>query len=156
MDWIFESIFESIKVDIPIRTWLKIMDSVIEPISLYGCEIWGPLANHDPEKWDKHQTETLHTEFCKSILRTQRKTPNNACRAELGRFPLIIKIKKRALKFYNHLKESDQDALHNKALTHSETLERCPLTKLAQELCAQTQDRKPIGVNQVIKLQKEN
>ena len=59
---------------------------VIEPISLYGCEIWGPLANQEFEKWDKHQTETLHAELCKSILRTQRKTTNNACRAELGPF----------------------------------------------------------------------
>ena len=156
----FYAIKRNIKVDIPIKTWLKILDSVIEPISLYGCEIWGPLANHDLEKWDKHQTETLHAEFCKSILRTQRKTPNNACRAELGRYPLIIKIKKRALKFYDHLKESDRDALHNRALTHSETLERCPLSQLAKELRAQTQtepqDRKPFGLNQIIKQQKEN
>ena len=74
-------------VHIPIQIWLKILDSVIEPISLCGCEVWGPLANQEPEKWDKHQIETLHAEFCKSILHIQRKTPNNACRVELGRYP---------------------------------------------------------------------
>ena len=41
----------NIKFDIPIRIWLKILESVLEPITLYG----------------------------------------NACRAELGRYPLIIK-----------------------------------------------------------------
>jgi len=80
----FYAIKRNVKLDIPIKIWLKILDSVIEPISLYGCEIWGPLANQEFEKWDKHQTETLHAELCKSILRTQRKTTNNACRAELG------------------------------------------------------------------------
>ena len=155
----FYAIKRNIKLDIPIKTWNKILDSVIEPISLYGCEIWGPLANQDLEKWDKHQTETLHTEFCKSILRTQRKTPNNACRAELGRYPLIIKIKKRALKFYNHIKESDPGVLHNKALAHRETLDRCPLSQMVRELSAQTTpppNRKPTRLNQIIKQQKES
>ena len=95
----FYAIKRNIRLDIPIQIWLKILDSVIEPIALYGSEVWGPLANQDFTKWDKHQTETLHTELCKSILRTQRKTPNNACRAELGRYPLIIKIQKIAIKF---------------------------------------------------------
>ena len=156
----FYAIKRNVKLDIPIKIWLKILDSVIEPISLYGCEIWGPLANQEFEKWDKHQTETLHAELCKSILRTQRKTTNNACRAELGRYPLIIKVKKRALKFYNHLKESNPDTLHNIALKHSDNLQGCPLSQLAQGLCAQTQaqppDRKPIGPNQIIRKEKES
>ena len=122
--------------------------------------IWGPLANQEPEKWDKHQAETLHTELCKSILRTQRKTTNNACRAELGRYPLIIKVKKRALKFYNHLKESNPDTLHNIALNHRENLQGCPLSKLVQELYTQTQaqqpDGKPIRPNLIIRKQKES
>lgn len=156
----FYAIKRNIKLDIPIKTWLKILDSVIEPISLYGCEVWGPLANQDFTKWEKHQIETLHAEFCKSILRVQRKTPNNACRAELGRYPLIIKIQKRAFKFYNHLKSSDPGTLHNKAFTHKETLERGPLSQLVQGLCSQTQaeppDRNAIRLNQIIRKQKEN
>ena len=155
----FYAIKRNIKLDIPIKIWLKILDSVIEPISLYGCEIWGPLTNQEPEKWDKHQTETLHTELCKSILRTQRKTTNNACRAELGRYPLNIKIKKRALKFHDHLKESNRDTLHNIALNHGENLQGCPLSQLVQGLHTQTQaqlpDGKPIRPNQMIRKQKE-
>ena len=28
---------------IPVKIWLKIFDSVIQPIALYGSEGWGPL-----------------------------------------------------------------------------------------------------------------
>ena len=45
--------------------------------------------------------------YAKNILGVQRKTQNNACRAELGRYQVMIKIQKRAGKFYNHLKGSD-------------------------------------------------
>ena len=81
----FYAIKKSTHVDIPIRTWLKIFQSVIEPIALYGSEVWGPLTKNDFGKWEKHPMEIMHAEFCKRILRVQRKTPNNACRAELAR-----------------------------------------------------------------------
>jgi hypothetical protein len=64
-------------------------------------------------------------EFCKNILHVQCKTPNNACRAEL--YPLMIKIQKRAVKFYNHLKGSNSKTFHNKAITYREmNLEKSP------------------------------
>jgi hypothetical protein len=53
----FYAIKRKIKFDIPIRIWLKILESVIEPIVLYGCEVWGPLTYQEFTKWDKHQIE---------------------------------------------------------------------------------------------------
>lgn len=50
---------KSIQIEIPVRIWLKIFQSVIEPIALYGSEVWGPLLNHEFDKWDKTPTETL-------------------------------------------------------------------------------------------------
>ncbi len=85
----FYAIKKSIQIEIPIRIWLKIFQSVIEPIALYGSEVWGPLLNH---KFAHKFEEALHAEFCKSILRVQRNTPNNACRAELGQYPLLFLI----------------------------------------------------------------
>ncbi len=78
----------------------------------YGSEVWGPLLNHEFEKWDKNPIETLNAEFCKNILRVQRNTPNNACRAELGQYPLIMRIEKRANKFWKHLKMSYPNSYH--------------------------------------------
>ena len=95
---------KQMQLEIPIKIWLKRIEYVIEPIALYGSEVWGPLAKQDFIKWDKHPNETLHAEFCKILLHVQRKTTNNVCRAELGQYPLIIKTQKRAIKFWKHLK----------------------------------------------------
>ena len=141
------------KFNIPIRIWLKILESVIEPIALYGCEVWGPLTNQEFTKWDKHQIETLHAEFCTNILCVQCKTPNNACRAELVRYPLIIKIQKRAVKFYNHLKENDSQPFHNKAITYREiNLEKSLLSKLAPKQAGR-QDSYTIRPNHIMRKQ---
>ena len=43
----------------------------------------------------------------------------------------MIKIQKRDVKFYNHLKGSDFQTFHNKAITYREmNLEKSPLSKL--------------------------
>ena len=116
----FYAIRKSTKINIPIQIWLKMFKTVIQPIALYGSEIWGPMTNQDYTNWDKHKIETLHTEFCKYLLKVQRKTPNNACRAELGQFPLLFDIQKRAMSFYNHLLTSDTNSYHHLALKSQE------------------------------------
>lgn len=51
--------------------------------------IWQKRLNEvDYSKWDKHPIKSLHAEFCRNILRVQRRSPTNACQAELGRCPL--------------------------------------------------------------------
>lgn len=95
----FYAIKRNIKIYIPIEIWLKNFQFVLEPIILYGSEIWGPKPNNEFDKWDKTIIESFHTEFCKSILQVQRKTPNNLCRAELGQYPLLLKIQKDKLNF---------------------------------------------------------
>ncbi len=112
---------------------------MIQPIALYGSEVWGPLSDQSYTRWDRHPTEALHTEFCKIILKLQRKTPNNACRAELGRFPLIINMHKRSLKFWMHLKSSPTESLHFKALQTQElNPEKSPLSQLVLRLTNRT------------------
>ena len=71
----FYAIKRNINLDIPNRA--KIFHAVIVPIALYGCEVWGPLTNQDFIKWDKHPIETLHAEFCKSILKVRIRTISN-------------------------------------------------------------------------------
>ena len=96
----------------------------------------------------------LHAEFCKNILSVQCKTPNNACRAELGQYSLMIKI----------LKGGDSQTFHNKAITYREmNLEKSPLSKLVLGLCSQIQtdptepqDSNTIRLNQIMRKQKDN
>jgi hypothetical protein len=105
---------------------------------------------------------SLHAEFCKNILHVRHKTPNNACRAELGRYLLIIKIQKRDVKFYSHLKGSDSQNFHNKAITYRViNLEKSPLSKLVLGLCSQTHPTEPqhsntIRPKQIMRKQKDN
>ena len=131
----FYAIKKSIQIELPVTTWLKIFQSIIEPIALYGSEVWGTQIQHDWTKWDKHAIEILHTQFCKSILQVQRKAPNSACRAELGQYPLILKIQKRALNFWNHIKTSDPLSFSYKALCCQElNPQRSPLCLLVLRL----------------------
>ncbi len=97
--------------------------------------MWGPLTNpsQDLTKWEKHPIETLHAELCKNILHVPRHTTNNACRAELGKYPLITKIQKRPIKFWKHLKLSDPQSYHYKALQYQEmSKESKPFLQLIQ------------------------
>ena len=154
----FYIIRKSVKINIPIRIWLKIFKSVIEPIALYGSEVWGPLANQEFSNWDKHPIETIHTEFCKYILKTQRKTPNNACRAELGQFPLLINIQKRAFKFHKHLQNSDPNSYHHQALKcQEENISKSPLSQLVLRLTPTNPTLiQTTSTNRIIKLQQDN
>ena len=136
----FCAIKRNIKIEIPIRIWLKLFLSVIEPVALYGSEVLGPISNNEFTKWDKHSIEILHTEFFKTVLEVQRKTQNNACRAELGQYPLLIRIEKRAIKFYNHLKTSDPKTFHHTALQCQHmTQGKSPLSQLVLGLSSPTQ-----------------
>ncbi|MEE6511787.1 hypothetical protein FKM82_018562 [Ascaphus truei] len=47
----------------PIRIWMKIFNSIITPILLYGREVWGPVTYPDSTKGDTSPTEVLHLEF---------------------------------------------------------------------------------------------
>ncbi len=69
----------------------------------------------------------------KNILHVHRHTTNNACRAELGKYPLITKIQKRPIKFWKHLKLSDPQSYHYKALQYQEmSKESKPFLQLIQ------------------------
>ncbi len=67
------------------------------------------------------------------ILHVHRHTTNNACRAKLSKYPLIIKIHKRAIKFWKHLKLSDPQSYHYKSLQYQEmSKESKPFPQLIQ------------------------
>ena len=52
----------------PIKLLLKIFDTMIVPILLYGAELWVPSVKFTPEKWDKTTIEKQHTSLLKQIL----------------------------------------------------------------------------------------
>ena len=53
---------------VPINSWLKIFDTCISPILLYGSSVWGPYLDRDWKKWGKTEIEKIHTGFFKRLL----------------------------------------------------------------------------------------
>jgi hypothetical protein len=78
---------------IPIDLQLKLFDSLIAPILVYSCEIWG-FEN-------KQGIEKLHLQFLIKILNLRNNTPNYMVYGEMGRFPMDIVIKLRMVMFWN-------------------------------------------------------
>lgn len=68
---------------------LDLFDKMLQPILLYGCEVWG-FSNLS-------LIEKLHLKFCKYILKVHSKTPNCMVYGELGRYPLAINVKARII-----------------------------------------------------------
>ena len=75
-----------------IASKLQLFDSVIVPILLYGCEIWGINNISDIEK--------IQIRFYKNLLGLNKYTSNVYMVGELGKFPLHVFCKERLLKFW--------------------------------------------------------
>ena len=64
-------------------------------IKLTSITFWGAFVKSDFKSWDSSAIEKTHLQFCKRYLQVHNKASNIACRAELGKFPMIIDINKR-------------------------------------------------------------
>ena len=63
------------------RLTIKLFDSLVKPILLYGGEFWGTeVLKDDP-------IQSVHVKFCKMLLGVGKYATNSACLAELGQFP---------------------------------------------------------------------
>ncbi len=126
------------QLKLPIKTWIKLYHAIIQIIILYGSGIWAPVIHL--KNWEKTSLEKLQLEMIKNILGVHRSTSNDACRAELGLYPLKIEIQKRCVQFWHHLHQSDPDSVQYKALLTNETsAESHPLNTLALQLVQKTQ-----------------
>ena len=102
----------------PVRLFLKLFDSLVKPILLYNCEIWGAYTSRNPSfqlfKEKLFQTnimcEELEIKMYKIILGVNAKTPNSGVRSELGRFPMHIPILSSILKYLYHLLSDHSDS----------------------------------------------
>ena len=64
----------------------------IQPILLYGAEVWGPYVFTDLSNCEKSETEEVHTQFLERILGCDIRTSNIMTRTELGRRPVTCNI----------------------------------------------------------------
>ena len=80
---------------------LKLFDSLIKPIALYGSEVWGAFGHKETTMnnlftslFSKYSApyEQLHLKTCKRAVRVSKNVSNLGVLSELGRFPLIYNI----------------------------------------------------------------
>ena len=100
----------------------KLFDTMISPILTYNCEVWGTYLKLDINHWDKSPIEKVHLRFCKSYLGVNKKATNDACRAELGRFPMKLNIDQKTLNYILHLKEQPETTIVHQAFKISKQL----------------------------------
>ena len=98
----------------PVKTLLKLFDTCIVPILLYGSEAWAPFANQEWKNWEHTPIEQVHTQFLKRILGVNRSTTNALVRAELGRHSLLEQIITRNITTLNIFKIKALKILSNK------------------------------------------
>ena len=89
----------------PIKLLLKIYDTMVVPILLYGAEVWAASSQFTPDKCDKTEIEKQHTSLLKQILGLNRSTPNIAVRAEFGRLPLVLNAHVRVWNYLKYLRK---------------------------------------------------
>ena len=93
-----------------ITTVSKLFNSLVAPILLYNCEIWGAFMNNKKLQRvdsfvEKNKHELLQLKMAKIALGVHKKSNNMAIRGELGLCPLNIDIYIRMIKYFLHLKD---------------------------------------------------
>ena len=91
------------KLGLPCDIQLKLFDTMIAPILLYGSEVWG-FENCDI-------IEAYHFKFCKVMLHLKPSTPKVMVYGELGRFPMQIFIQSRMINFWSKVVCGKEDKL---------------------------------------------
>ena len=77
---------------------IKLFDSLIKPILLYGSDFWGCL------KMPKtNPIEIVQNKFLKDLLGVQKQTTNIGVLLEVGKLPLIIHAKKASIKNWERI-----------------------------------------------------
>ena len=84
---------------------LSVFDTYVSSVLNYGSEIWGFHNAKD--------IETVHTKYCKQILKVKRNTPNFMVYCELGRLPMIVIRKLRIIKYWVKLLKTNNCILQN-------------------------------------------
>ena len=105
---------------------IEIFNIIISPILLYNSEIWGgyTCTNHskDFHKWNQTPTEKAHLKFCKLYLGLHGKATNAASRGELGKFPILLDIHKRLIKYILHINSLSDSTIVKQAFIMSKEL----------------------------------
>ena len=90
------------KLNLPVHVVLELFQTMVLPILLYGCEIWGSENVNILEK--------LQLKFLKHLFRLNQRTMSNLIYGETGIYPIHVLVKCRMIKFWTELiSQASQD-----------------------------------------------
>ena len=104
-----------------VKTNLKLFNSLVKPILLYGSEIWGSTIFRGSTILDINEGksglyDTFHCELTQNrmlryILGVHRKSTNIAVKGELGVFPIFLDVLMNMVKNWMRIIDFDSDSL---------------------------------------------
>ena len=109
---------------------IKLFDTLVQPILLYGSDVWGnyKLKENSP-------TEQVLTKFCKHILQVNKQATNVAVKAELGKMPLNDIARINALKNWVRITRNDsQTSLVHRTLIETLQIKNSWVNNIKQHL----------------------
>lgn len=102
------------ELNLPLDLISELFDSLVTPVLLYGCEVWG-IENID-------MIENFHVKFCKQLLKLNKSTANCMALGELGRLKLKRDIDKRIVNYWCKLLEPNTDKISTLVYTLSKSM----------------------------------
>ena len=100
-----------------VKTLLKLYAALIEPIILYGSEVWISDLNININNCDQLPFEKIQHLIFKDILGVQKKASNLAIKYELGTFPICFKALLSMFKYHKRLQShSNENGIKNPIL----------------------------------------
>ena len=103
---------------------LRLFDACVQPILLYGAEIWSfdylfKNNTQQEKQYINFLPEKVHTRYLKIIMGLNRSAVNITVLSETGRFPLAMCAIKSTLNFWHHLTNSKENTVAKIAYNHS-------------------------------------
>ena len=90
--------------NLPPKLALKVFQSQIMPILLYGAEVWGPYMDFDFSLWEQGKIERVQTQFIKRVLGCNIQTSNIMVRGEVGMRPLLLNVIRSVVAYTENIK----------------------------------------------------
>ena len=93
-------------------TMLKLVDSLVKPVATYGCAVWLPSTNVIkavmsqtpgvtlPKAAAKDVLESTHLKILKWVLGVHKKTNNNFCYGDTGRYPWTLTVLPQCVNYF--------------------------------------------------------
>ena len=102
-----------VKAAVTTSTLLRLFDSLVKPVAMYGCQVWLPstlalknMANLQQRHTSlakavaKDPLEITHLKMLKWMLGVHRKANNNFCYGDTGRLPWALSVIPQCVRYY--------------------------------------------------------